>query len=527
MTPEQSKGIIVYLRSLTPQTQMGMRGDFGGRRGDGGRMRGDGGFIAARAAATAAWRHGRWRRGRGRERRLARGSVPPAQHCPCHVVTLRALRAARRLWRWPTSMAPGVDGRASIVTEAGIEADAPPLPQCAGRQCPPVRLECTGLYADLDQQAAGARREAYAPAVPLWSDGAEKHRWVLPRRPGGPSTPATRTSGSSRWGRKFLEAVQRGRQADRDAPVAEGPLRTAGSTPPTPGMPTSRRPCMTGGGDIPFGSGTYHIPTQDECEKCHRGRTEHILGFEEVELGLPGATGITLPKLVTPRACLTTPPATAADHRRRRHGRRRAGAGLAARQLRHHLPQRQLQRHRLPVGAALPPGPHPARWALVGRLRSPADRRGRGGERPQLEGQVRIVPGNPADSLLYYLISHRGPGMQMPPIATRMMDEANVALVRRWIAAMPGLPKQDAGPPDAEPDAGMDAAPDVVEMPDTAPAHGGHARTPGHPTPSPTRPSTPGSMRPTTSPRTPASPTPRLSVPGRLTPAPVGPSPWG
>jgi hypothetical protein len=49
MTPEQAKGMIVYLRSLTPQSQMGMRGDFGGRRGDGGRgdggrMRGDGGF---------------------------------------------------------------------------------------------------------------------------------------------------------------------------------------------------------------------------------------------------------------------------------------------------------------------------------------------------------------------------------------------------------------------------------------------------------------------------------------------------
>jgi hypothetical protein len=51
MTPEQIKGIIVYLRSLTPQSQGGTRGDFGGgmrtdggfRRGDGGGRRGDGG----------------------------------------------------------------------------------------------------------------------------------------------------------------------------------------------------------------------------------------------------------------------------------------------------------------------------------------------------------------------------------------------------------------------------------------------------------------------------------------------------
>jgi hypothetical protein len=36
MTPQEAKGIIVYLRSLTPQAQAGSRADFGGRRGDGG-----------------------------------------------------------------------------------------------------------------------------------------------------------------------------------------------------------------------------------------------------------------------------------------------------------------------------------------------------------------------------------------------------------------------------------------------------------------------------------------------------------
>jgi hypothetical protein len=43
MTPDQARGMVVYLRSLTPQPQGGMRGDFGGRTGDGGRRIGDGG----------------------------------------------------------------------------------------------------------------------------------------------------------------------------------------------------------------------------------------------------------------------------------------------------------------------------------------------------------------------------------------------------------------------------------------------------------------------------------------------------
>src|SRR6476661_6140131 len=62
---------------------------------------------------------------------------------------------------------------------------------------------------------------------------------------------------------------------------------------------------------MPIGSGTYHIPTGDECEKCHRGRSEHILGFEQVELGLPGASGITLADLVS-QGRLSVPPATTA-----------------------------------------------------------------------------------------------------------------------------------------------------------------------------------------------------------------------
>jgi hypothetical protein len=44
MSPAEAKGVVVYLRSLTPQSQTGMRGDFGGGRGDGGRgNRGDAG----------------------------------------------------------------------------------------------------------------------------------------------------------------------------------------------------------------------------------------------------------------------------------------------------------------------------------------------------------------------------------------------------------------------------------------------------------------------------------------------------
>jgi hypothetical protein len=52
MSPAEAKGVVVYLRSLTPISQAGMRGDFGGRDGGGGRGNGGGG-NGNRADATA------------------------------------------------------------------------------------------------------------------------------------------------------------------------------------------------------------------------------------------------------------------------------------------------------------------------------------------------------------------------------------------------------------------------------------------------------------------------------------------
>jgi hypothetical protein len=37
-------------------------------------------------------------------------------------------------------------------------------------------------------------------------------------------------------------------------------------------------------------------------------------------------------------------------------------------------------------------------------------------------------------------VSHRGEGKQMPPFASRLVDDASVALIEAWIRAMPPLP---------------------------------------------------------------------------------------
>jgi hypothetical protein len=371
-----------------------------------------------------------------------------------------------------TPVAPGalVDAAAPL-PEAGPEVSLPA--HCAGAAVPPATLECTGLYAELATKQLMAGVQAYAPAVPLWSDGAEKHRWVsLP-----PGT-IIDTSNPSEWvfpvGTRFWkEFSQGGKRVETrlwqkvrsdywvHAAYAWNADETAAS--------------LSGGGDIPFGGGTYHIPTQDECEKCHRGRTEHILGFEQVELGLPGATGMTLADLAA-QGRLSAPPAATTlaigDD----------GTGAAAPALGWLHANCGITCHNANSNAVAFPSGLRFRLdptQLDGRSSAGFDTLktavGVAVNAPNWKGQVRIVPGDPTASLLYFLISHRGAGMQMPPIATRVIDEANVAVVGRWISSMPPLPKQDAAAPDAEadasplPDAAIeDAAVDAAPMPDAA-----------------------------------------------------------
>jgi hypothetical protein len=57
----------------------------------------------------------------------------------------------------------------------------------------------------------------------------------------------------------------------------------------------------------------------------------------------------------------------------------------------------------------------------------------------QWQGQKRIVPGKPEESLLYTLITSRlgvDGNKQMPPLVTRVVDKANADLIRDWILAL-------------------------------------------------------------------------------------------
>jgi hypothetical protein len=327
-------------------------------------------------------------------------------------------------------------------------------PGCAELGLPPPTLDCTGLYSDVVSKQLAPGVEPFAPAVPLWSDGTDKERWV--RLPSGTTVDA---SNPSEW--VFPDGTKLWKQFARDGRRIETRLwqkvRSGFWVDATYAWNDDESAAVQSkGGDIPFGNGTYHIPTQDECEKCHRGRTEHILGFEQVELGLPGASGVTLERLVADGR-LSPPPASTnlvigddgtgaaapalgwlhANCGITCHNSNSNSIGYAAGMILR-LDPSQLDGR--PVS-----GMDPLRTTVGVMVNT-----------PDWHDRARIVAGDPAASLLYQLISNRGMGNQMPPFASNQVDVQHVALVEAWIRQMPAAPGAvDAGPPPDPADAAV------------------------------------------------------------------------
>jgi len=148
-------------------------------------------------------------------------------------------------------------------------------PGCIEMGLPPATLACTGLYTDVMAKRLAPGVEPFSPAVPLWADGADKERWI--RLPPGTTVDA---SNPSEW--SFPEGTKLWKQFSRDGRRIETRLwqkvRDGFWVDATYAWNDDQSAAdRSNGGDIPLGQGTYHIPTQDECEKCHRGRTDRLL----------------------------------------------------------------------------------------------------------------------------------------------------------------------------------------------------------------------------------------------------------
>lgn len=356
------------------------------------------------------------------------------------------------------------------LVDAAFDAALPIPASCAGMLQPPTSLACTGLYSDIGAGTLARVVRSYAPAVPLWADGSTKERWIyLP--PGGKINAAD----SSEW--VFPVGTRVWKQFSRDGHRVETrffekTLANYWAYGTYQWSPDETSATLAPGGDITLPDGdSYQIPTIDECQDCHEGRTDRLLGFEQVSLGLSGATGLTLDELAKEGWLSPIPPSTHLELGD--DGTHHAAAPLTWLHI-----NCGVTCHNTNPGALA--------YALGMNLRLDApqlDGRSSSGfpsiattesqaaQSPSFPGATRIVPGYPHLSLLYQLIDEResmGASIQMPPIASQLIDTTDVAAVEAWIAAMPpAVLPMDAGS-DASRDSGRDAAPDAARdaMPD-------------------------------------------------------------
>jgi hypothetical protein len=315
----------------------------------------------------------------------------------------------------------------------------------------PERLSDTGLYADLAALAIDPRNRPFAPQYPLWSDGATKRRWV--RLPEGATIDARNIDA---WelpvGTRFWkEFAFNGVRVETRHFVKTGPDRWVFAS--YVWSADQRDATRAPAGGVPdvaeVAPGKWHsIPSETDCRACHdSGRTE-ALGFTALQLSddrdplAPHGEPVT-PGMITLGTLLDEGRLAGADPRLRTAPPRIAAADATERAALGYLStncgschNRQstiaslglfLKFSLAATGSSVPDAiattvGQPGHWVVPAAP----------------DGASRIVdPGRVDFSALLHRVKSRRPSSQMPPIGTVVADKEAIALLTRWIQAMP------------------------------------------------------------------------------------------
>jgi len=307
----------------------------------------------------------------------------------------------------------------------------------------PADVFCTGLQLDRDPGQYVERVAPYEPGVTLWSDGAEKQRYLyLP-----PGTEIDTTDFDA-W--QFPEGTKAWKEFRFDGRLVEtrlfwkrAPSEWASGTyiwdasGSDATLDTSRMPTIVGD--------DYEIPTAKDCGKCHHGGADKLLGIEAVALALPGALGVTLQVLrddgrlswapSSPQARL---PEDSTGRAAAALGYLHANCGMPCHSSRGLGDETQLllriradeiwqlPQHGAPVSDATEAEAYAATVGVEPTTASVAQR---------FPGALRVTPGVHESSLLW-LMTDRRDDYAMPPLVSHKVDPAGTKALAAWIDAM-------------------------------------------------------------------------------------------
>ena len=298
----------------------------------------------------------------------------------------------------------------------------------------PTQLACTGLYSDWPSRTIAAGNVAFDPGLHLWSDGADKSRWVyLP-----PGTQID-TTNMNEWtfpvGTKFWKEFRLGGRRVETRFLSKSAFGWFLTTYQWSDDESAAVEVTNGVLNV-RGTG-YEIPSQNACTICHMGRLDDVLGFEVVGLSSPAASGLTMAELVRQGLVTSAPaspvviPGNATESAAL--GWLHANCGNAC----HNRSSNSLAGStglwmRLEVANL---GSVGATDTYTTAVNVPSNFQPFDGA-----GLLRVTPGSDAQSAIPFRDGTRddqGQGFQMPPIDTHIVDTAGVAAVRAWINAMP------------------------------------------------------------------------------------------
>lgn len=325
----------------------------------------------------------------------------------------------------------------ALLVAACSSSSGPSCPEPAPGELP-TDVFCIGLYDGGDVTKTSTGVMAYEPGVKLWSDGAEKHRYLfLP-----PGTQID-TSDLDAW--KFPVGTKAFKEFALNGALVE--TRMMWKTDAATWKAATYIWDDAGGATLntdPHGvirPDGYEIPTQKDCDKCHHGGSDKLLGVEAVALALPTAKGATLTELAQRGLLTVSPPVTSVVLPEDVTGK--AGAALGYLHANCGMPCHSSRG----LGEETQLVMRLRATELFGATPTPVDMldtyRATVNQMPttaavasKFPGANRVIPGA-HDMSLIWLLAHRRDSYQMPPLVTHVVDDTGTQQLADWIDALP------------------------------------------------------------------------------------------
>jgi hypothetical protein len=337
-------------------------------------------------------------------------------------------------------------GDATGATDSGEDApadgDAGVAVTCPTDGGLPNDLACTGLYSDWATKTVAADVVGYTPAYILWSDGAQKARWVY--LPPGSQIDTTDMDnwvfpvGTKVWkqfsvgGRRVETRLLWKTAAQWEVHVYRWSSDEQSAT-------------LFDSGQTNVDGTTYEIPSTTQCYTCHAGRPDMLVGFDLVGLGAPGAQGVTLADLVAQHRLTQAPPATSITIPEDATGKAalalgylHANCGATCHNANISADAFVTQLYMKLLAAQIYPDAGAGKVNQLDTYTTAVNKTGT--LMPGGMPYMRIAPHDAAHSLVPLMALVRDPDagdfLPMPPLVSHQPDTAGVAAVQAWINAL-------------------------------------------------------------------------------------------